>query len=308
MSYRTAAVLAAAGLCTPTLVAQESQQLIFQVAHPGGTWSNLVTALSGDQIEFRVMINYTGTRTDLLGLGNARFQPTFSGFDNAGAGASRDEFLPWLNNGTSSNGIPNSVLTQAQGASTAPLVAYSRVFPYASVAMASGNMNVLTEFRHDVGHNRAPAGSWARIAGTFSSNWPLPSQTAPPIPTAEINNILRGIASSQLNQTNAGAAWAGGTSNLIVFRGAFRLALDNMDSRVVELSIAEGSLLRNGGTNSADDRRYIAWQVSPTDLGSYRAFSTQILGATVAVVPAPSGALIFAAASWAVTKRRRHAS
>jgi len=303
------ALIVTVGAAASMAAAQESQQIIYQVAHPDGTWSNAVAAMPGDRIEFRVMINYTGTRTDLLGLGNARFQPTFSNFDNTGEGSSRDSFEPFTRNGGSAGG-PNpppwpTMVTPEEAQSTAPVMGgYGRVFPFGSTAMNAASFNVLTDFRHDGGSHGAPQGSWARLAGGYCSNWPQASLAATPVPTGDLLNILRGVATSQLAQASAGTAWQGGTQNITVFRGAILLSADNPDVRTIEMGVADGSLLRVGNAESADDSRYIAWQQSATDLGSYRVLDTQVLGANIMIVPAPAGAALLAAGLLVAARRR----
>ncbi|HYF14918.1 MAG TPA: hypothetical protein VD971_07600 [Phycisphaerales bacterium] len=299
------AIVALAG-ATTTVLAQAPEangsQMRFEVLN-GATWGSSINANPGETVDFRVVVSYTGTRTDLLALGNARFQPTFSNFDNSGTGADRDNFRPWLNGGTSGNNIPGSLLSQAEGNSTATLPAYGRVFPFGSTAMNSGGSNILTEFRHDGGANRAPAGSWARLSGSFGSNWPLPALTTTPVATNELLGILRGVAASQLAQASAGSAWQGGTQNIVIFRGAITLSNDGA-ARTITISNAEGSLLRVGNAQSADDARYIAWQESATDLGSYRTAVNVVSGA-ITVIPSPASLALLGLGGLAAARRRR---
>ncbi|HYF13849.1 MAG TPA: hypothetical protein VD971_02120 [Phycisphaerales bacterium] len=303
-AFTVKALVVAAGCCGAIARAQESQRVQFEVLN-GGVWSPMVIALPGHTVDFRVVVSYTGSRTDLLALGNMRFQPAISNFDNTGSGASRDQFLPWLNGGVSGNNTPFSMLTQAEGNSNTPLAAYGRVFPFGATAMNAAGQNTLTEFRHDGGANRAPAGSWARLAGSFASNWPLPALTTPPVPTNELLGILRGVAAGQLSQASAGSAWQGGTQDIVVFRGAIRISSD-IQGRLLQLGLAEGSMLRAGDVSSADDNRYIAWQQSPTDIGSHRVFETTILPATIWIpIPAPSALALGAFGALAASRRRR---
>ena len=71
-------------------------QLRFEVLNPQtGTWgSTYPDAMSGEQVEFRVVASYVGTRTDLFAMGEVLYQPTISNVDNTGAGPSADQIAP----------------------------------------------------------------------------------------------------------------------------------------------------------------------------------------------------------------------
>jgi len=301
-TFTIQALVAAIGCCGTLAHAQDSQQVRFEVFN-GATWSSSVDVGPEARIEFRVVVSYTGTRTDLLALGSMRFQPTISNFDLTGSDTQRDRLHPWRNGGVSGNNIPGSMISQAEAASPS-LPSYGRVFPFGAVAMNAAGQNTLTEFHHQNGSDRAPAGSWARLAGGFSSNWPLPALTNVPVPADEMLNIDRGIAISQLAVISAGTAWQGGTQNIVVFRGA--ITLGDQLLRTLVLGAAQGSFLRNGDAQSADDSRYIAWQTSPADAGSHRAFNTVIVPGHINIlVPAPSALALAAAGLLAAARRRR---
>jgi len=94
----------------------------------------------------------------------------------------------------------------------------------------------------------------------------------------------------------------GGTQDIVVFRGAVQLST-NAGNRTLILSNAAGSLLRVGGVGSDDDARYVAWQTSTTDNGSYRSAVQVLTGAIV--IPTPGGLALLAVGGIAAARRRR---
>lgn len=279
-----------------------------QVFNPDiGAWTTSVGAAPGGRVEWRVVVSYTGTNTNVYALGSMTYQPTFSNADNTGPNV--DQLAPWRNGGVQGNGVANSMLSVAEGASGAALASYGRVV-FGATAANSSSQNIVTTHRHggDFASARAPAGSWLRVAGSFVTQWPLP---ALPLPTdatpTELSNINRGI---QANQTAAQSAIIGfpntshvaGTQNMVVFRGALLLSTD-LRSDNITLGVAAGTQQRVGGINSADDTRYISWQTGISDNGSWRTGFT-INSATI-VIPAPASLALVLCAWTSLTHRRR---
>jgi len=280
-------------------------RLSFQVFN-GTSWTNSIDVLPGSNVQFRVTVSYIGTNTNVFALGNMRMQPTFGGVDNTNDLNGLDNLAPWRNNGDSGNTqpAPNGMMTQAEA--SLPVVAdMGRVFPFGSTGMsgtsATGTRG--TTFRHDGGANRAPAGSWMRLSGFSSSNWPLPTMTAAQATAAEINNILRGVAISQLSQANANGAHLAGTADVVVFRGSITLSAAT-DVRTVTISNAQGSLLRHGSVGSAVDDRYVSWQTSSTDLGSWRT-GVLVENGLINVVPTPASLALLGLGGLVAARRRR---
>lgn len=276
----------------------------------GTQWSSTATAQPGSQFEYRITMSYTGTATDIVGLGSARYQPTFSNAVNTGD--SLDTHAPFRNSGVNGNSIANSMLSAAEGASGAALLSYGRVV-YGSTGMSTSSLNVLTQFRHGGGApiNNAPPGSYIRLAGSDVVQFP-----APHIPSAEqatpgaINQIARGVPASQRSPIENNAPnpnFVAGIQDVVIFRGAMVLAAGNAN-RVMTISNADGSLLRgqygSDTVSSADDTRYVMWWASTNDPISTL---VTIESAQVQVVPAPSALGLLSAAGVWVTRRRRHA-
>lgn len=289
--------------CALGQIESNASSLRFEV-WDGAVWSNQLVVVPGARVEYRAVVNYTGTSTVPLALGSIRYQPTFSNIDNDGA--SVDGNAPFRNNGVSGVVYANSTLTTAEGVTSQPLPTYGRV-NFAATAMQSSTLNVLTQFRHGGGFAQtgAPTGSWIRLAGSSVTAWPQPTLSAPT--AAELNMIARGVVSSQASLLNPVGTppnpfYISGTQNLVVFRGALLLS-DLNDIRTITLSSAPGSQDRAGFIGSPDDARFMTWQTSAFG-GSYRT-GVVISDARIVVIPAPPGVACVALAAIAVTRRRR---
>ncbi len=287
---------------------QNATRVDMQVFNPDiGAWTTSVGAAPGGRVEWRVVVSYTGTNTNVYALGSMTYQPTFSNADNTGPNV--DQLAPWRNGGLQGNAVVNSMLSAAEGASGAALASYGRVV-FGATAANSSSQNIVTTHRHggNFASARAPAGSWLRVAGSFVTQWPLPTLPLNVDATAtELNNINRGI---QANQTAAQSAIIGfpntshvaGTQNMVVFRGALLLSPDARTDNIT-LDITAGTQQRAGGVNSAEDIRFIAWQTGISDNGSWRTGFT-INSATI-VIPAPGFAALLGASTLFVIRRKR---
>lgn len=271
----------------------------------GTSWGNTVNASPGQQVEYRVVMNYTGPRTDLLGLGGARYQVSFSNADNSGA--SRDNLAAFPDEGVST--YFRNLLMAADGANGAPLTSYGRV-TYGINTQSFTNQNRLTNFRHggDFPQGGALAGSWLRVAGEFVSEWPASTLSASEATATDVNRIARGVIAAQLSQFRVGDGapntnFVGGVHDIVVFRHA--ITLSDLDvARTMELSIVEGSLQRAGSVNSGDDRRFIAWHEQViADIGSFRT-SVAIVPATI-VIPTPGVLAVVGLSGMLAARRRR---
>lgn len=317
MNCSTSAILAFVSFCG-VAAAQTYEQggatIRFQVFDPAanggaGLWTSTRTAFPGQQVEWRVVVSYTGTRTDLFALGEARYQPTVSNADNVGTGAAVDQIGAWRNGGNSGNGLPGSMLSTAEGENGAPLATYGRV-NYGGVAANVATNNGHTLFRHTAGSDGAPTGNWLRIAGSFVSQWPRELNfPIPPLDVTanDINRILLGTAALQVSQSLDGAHHTAGTQNLVVLRQA--LIMSNATStRTVQISSFRESFGRVGGVSGADegdDRRYIAWQTGPSDNWGHRTIEPVIIPATITFIPSPGAVGVLGAVGFVCARRRR---
>ncbi|HLP84385.1 MAG TPA: hypothetical protein VK157_08545 [Phycisphaerales bacterium] len=289
--------------CVLGQIEPNASSLRFEV-WDGTAWSNQLVVVPGARVEYRAVVNYTGTSTVPLALGSIRYQPTFSNIDNDGT--SVDGNAPFRNNGVSGVVYANSTLTTAQGVTSQPLPTYGRV-NFAGTAMQSSTLNVLTQFRHggDFAQAGAPTGSWIRLAGSSVTTWPQPTLSAPT--AAELNMIARGVVSSQASLLNPigtppNPFHISGTQNLVVFRGALLLS-DLTDVRTITLSSAPGSQDRASAVGGTDDARFMTWQTSAFG-GSYRT-GVVVSDASIVVVPNPSGIACVALAAMVTPWRRR---
>ena len=191
------AVSASVVLAQGTLPAYPLESEIRLEVWNGSSWGNTVNASPGQQVEYRVVINYTGPRTDLLGLAGSRYQVSFSNADNVGA--SQDNLAAFPQAGLSN--YSSNMLTAADGANGAALPAYGRV-SFGYLGQYTVLQNLLTNFRHggESAQAGAPAGSWLRVAGNFVSVWPLQTVSAAEATALNLNRIERGVNATQQSQ------------------------------------------------------------------------------------------------------------
>ena len=284
-------------------------QLRFEVWN-GASWASNANAVAGQQIEFRAVVNYTGTATDVTAMGEILYQPIFDHADNSGAGAQQDQIADLIY--ASGFGIAGSLLSQADGADGNPRpvsgtntdsVGYGRC-NFGQTGM-SGTTTGLSAFRHSAGSNGAPAGEWLRIAGASVSTWPVfPLNTVALATATNINLIKRGVSANQLSANLTGSNHLPGTQGLIVFRGAIILS-DDPAARTMAINSKFDFLNRDGSTSNADDDRYMTWQKGAADNGTYKV-GVEFVPATITVaVPTPGAAALLGLGGLVAIRRRR---
>ncbi|HEX2838224.1 MAG TPA: hypothetical protein VHN77_08885 [Phycisphaerales bacterium] len=250
----------------------ELRFLVFDPAAAGGQgeWVRSMGAQPGQQVEWRVDMVYTGTRSDLFALGEVLYQPTIANADNMDGGDGIDALGPWGPIPPQCDFVPcdssDPQARQALARLGTPLQAYGRV-NFGGMSQSATGSNILTAFRHSNGSNGAPPGEWIRIAGSFVTLWPGPLNTCP-VTATDINRILRGVSSQQQSSSLAPFFHMPGLSPTI-FRQALVLS-DRPDARVIEIGTFPEAFRRVGGTASCDDRRYSSWQTGTADSGSHR--------------------------------------
>ncbi len=273
----------------------------------GAQWTNTVNAHPGDRIEWRAVISYTGTRTDVQGLAEALYQPIIPNADNEGP--VMDQLGPWRNGGNDGQNIAGSLLSVAQGNNGAPLTTYGRVGFGLPVASATG-FNTHTLFRHSGESNGAPPGDWLRISGTFGAQWPV-SGNETTWTSDDSNRVLRGMAAAQYSRAISGGEqnshWRGGTQNLVILRQALFIG-DASQERSLEITCDEASLRRAEMTQeSTDNRRYVSWytQDIQTFTDAYRTSLTVTPALAFVTVPAPGTAACVGVLTCFLSRRRR---
>ncbi|HLP83928.1 MAG TPA: hypothetical protein VK157_06220 [Phycisphaerales bacterium] len=286
-----------------------SSRLFYQVFDTTtNAWTTSTTVTPGSRIEWRALVSYTGTNTSVSALGGVTYQPTLSNIDNDDADGSRDELGAWRAASSPVVPPPSSILSREEGEFGGVLPSYGRV-QYGAIAMNSSSLNTMTTFRHAGSAAGAPAGSWFRVAGLSVTSWPVPElPTAADATAANLNAINRGVFSSQQSAVNpitlaANTFHSAGTQNLVIFRGALILS-DQADPRAIELSTAAGTQQRIGAVADVDDRRYMTWQTSSTDSGSWRS-GVVLESATINVIPSPGSITAIAVGVACVVRRRR---
>lgn len=276
--------------------------LTYQVALPGGAWGSNVVAPVGTRVEWRAILNFTGTQA-AAALGRIYYQPVFGNTDNTGT---TDNLGAWRNGGSSGQGnttLAQGLLSAAEGASSNQLADYGRVvFGFTSRSTTAGSSGALTGVRHN-GDNGAPAGSYIRIAGTNNGTW-YPA-TQPNGSVALNNQILWGVVSD--NNTAASTWFSAGTQGVVVLRQAF--IVGDQDARTITLNSEAATLQRAGGSSGTDDTRFMTWAAAGEG-GSTATIRVGVnyAGATITVPPVPApGAVALLGLGGLVAGRRRRA-
>jgi hypothetical protein len=280
--------------------------LRFEVALPGGAWSDFVQVAPGQRVEWRAVLTYTGS-VPAAALGRIIFQPTFSNVDNVGPRVDQVGF--WRNGGSS--GQANSTLAAGllgvtEGNLSASLGSgYGRVrYGFTSRSTAPGNSGPLMAHRHSSGSEGAPAGDYLRIAGANATNWMNPLYSG-----YSHNEILWGIVS---DNPNASSTWfTAGTTNIVLFRQAFIPAAElSVFSRTVTLSADAYGLQRAGGSTGSDDTRFMTW-AAPGEGGSTAtirvgvSFTPARIRIPASLIPSPGSAILLGIGGLWVGCRRR---
>lgn len=229
----------------------------FEVAHACGPWTDLVFALPGDRIEWRVVISYTGTSA-AAALGRIYYQPLIINADINGEGSNRDQLGTWRNGGSSGQGnttLAQGLLTPAEGQDSCPLVnGYGRVrFGFTSRSTTAGGSGPLMGHLHTPGvGNDTPlhaagfmptSGGFIRIAGANATSW-YPSNINicdfPPCPSTLISwgNVA--------DNNSAASTWfMSGTQNIVIFRQSITVSGDS-GTRCLAISAEPASLMYYG--------------------------------------------------------------
>lgn len=275
--------------------------LSYQVALPGGAWGSSVVAPVGTRVEWRAVLNFTGTQA-AQALGRIYYQPVFSNADNTGT---TDNLGAWRNGGNSGQGnttLAQGILSLAEGNNSASLADYGRVhYGFTSRSTTAGSSGSLTGIRHN-SDGGSPAGSFIRIAGTNNPTWypgNIPNGTVP------LNNqILWGVVSDNNSSTNT---WfQAGTQGVVIFRQAF--IVGDQDARTITLNSEAATLQRAGGSAGTDDTRFMTWAAAGEG-GSNATIRAGVAynGAEIIVpaIPAPGAVALLGLGGLVAGRRRR---
>lgn len=281
--------------------------LRYQVAVNGGAWGSNVTIAPGDRVEWRAVLNFTGTQA-AAALGRIYYQPVFGNVDNAGAGANQDNLGAWRNGGASGQGnttLAQGLLSAAEGNNSGALADYGRVvFGFTSRSTTAGSSGALTGIRHN-SDGGSPAGSFIRIAGTNNGTWYPASQ---PNGSVALNNqILWGVVAD--NNTATSTWFSAGTQGVVIFRQAFIASTDAPvgTDRIVSLNSEAATLQRAGGSSGTDDTRFMTWAAAGEG-GSTATIRSGVAyeGATITIaVPAPGAVALLGLGGLVAGRRRR---
>jgi len=285
--------------------------LRYQVAVNGGAWGSNVSVAPGDRVEWRAVLNFTGTQA-AAALGRIYYQPVFSNVDNTGAGATQDQLGAWRNGGSSGQGnttLAQGLLSVAEGSNSGALSSYGRVrFGFTSRSTAAGNSGGLTGFDHAAtadsninGLSASGGFGLIRIAGANNPNWYPES-----IPAGSIalnNQILWGVVSD--NPAPTSTWFLGGTQDLVLFRQSLTLS-DATDLRTISLTSEAATLFRAGGGAGTDDTRFMR-SAAAGEGGSTATIrnGVEYVAGVINVVPTPGAVALLGLGGLVAGRRRR---
>lgn len=266
---KTSAFVVGSTLLAAAANAQIGATLRYEVALPGGTWGSSVTINPGDRVEWRAVVNFTGTQA-AAALARIRYQPVLSNADNEGAMDQVGDFRI----------LPNPLLDVSEGQSTQSLATYGRVTYAMSLAPT------YLAHRHSGGTNGAPAGDYIRIALTSGTQWYPPSGGG-----TTLNSVV---------SDNQNTALLTGTQNLTIFRQAFIASSD------VPATVRTLSLYSEAGATGNVDEPLMTWALpgESTTTATVRT-AVAFIPATINIVPAPSVLTLSTLSVFAASRRRR---
>lgn len=253
--------------------AQIGATLRYEVALPGGEWGSSVSINPGDRVEWRAVVNFTGTQA-AQAVGRVIYQPVLSNADNAG---------PSIDDIGAFRAGADPILSQSEGQSTLSLASYGRVSYGVSLS------HLFLGHRHSAGSNGAPAGEYIRIARDTETQWYPPNGSG---------STLGSVFSD--NNSAISTRFVAGTQNMTIFRQAF-IASSDVPTQMRTLSLFSEA----GGTPTLDGFPTMTWALAGEG-GSTATVRTNLefIPATINIVPAP-GVLAFASLGGFCALRRR---
>jgi len=239
-------------------------------------WSNNINVLPGSTVEFRALLNYTGSAA-AFGLSTAVFQPTVSNWNTA-----TDTLLPFRNVGTS----------PATGGVLADSGNYGRILPFAAAGISTTNA-----LR---GHTNNVLGvNYLRVAQNNTTNWVGLGATSG-IGAANNFNGAGGIAvgNKPFGSVVAGVdpVFSQATQNVEVLRLAITIGGAADRSLIVDAPLL--------GNRLSNNVRSVSWFSSAGDNIGGVTGAISVETALINVVPTP-GALALLGLGGLVTGRRR---
>lgn len=254
--------------------AQIGATLRYEVALPGGTWGSSVNVNPGDRVEWRAVVNFTGTQA-AAAVGRIFYQPVLNNVDNAGGNI---DSIGVFRTGA------DPILPQSEGQSTASLASYGRVSYGLSLTPT------FLDHRHSGGANGAPAGDFIRIARTAETQWYPPSGSG---------SIAGSISSD--NNSAASTRFVAGTQNMTVFRQAF-IASSDAAAQMRTISLFSEA----GGTAILEGNPIMMWAAAGEG-GSTATIRTNLefIPATINIVPAPGVLGLATLGGFCAFRRRR---
>ena len=269
----TAVLIAIAGLSHAALGATSMRVQVSRALQED--WQSSIQASTGDSIDVRVVIGYSGTDSP-IGLSFACFQPTVSNW------LASDTMLPLVNGGLGGQvTVPVGAVQDLPGQ-------YGRVIPYAQVAMTSS-----TFLR---GHTNLVNGTnYLRIAQAQVTNW-----------IGGLGNTSGGSGGNNLQLGNIGRTtqdppFNPATTNVVVFKFGITLSPSDVSVRTMLADLPIDGIYRgNNGTP------HVEWYRSLTEVTGSLHEPPTITPASIFVnVPAPA-ALGLVVPGLALARRRRN--
>lgn len=280
MKKVVASMVAVAGMAVAAHAQVGTTLVEIQVSADGVTWGAQADVQPGAVAHVRYRVSLQGAQA--MGLSGLNMQPTFSGWDNTGAGAFVDSLMPFADVGSNTTSIPGGV-TDASGA-------YGRILPF-----AAPNVTTTNRLR---GHL---SGSLMRVAQNGTTN---------AIGNGSLSNNVNGSGGVPVSQSGGFFApppgFANGTEDVLFLKLGIRVSDDvPATERFIEAGAPAGgwSLYGPSGNQVRAANWLTGYAASGSPTTNYA--PVEVIGGRIRIVPTPASLALLGLGGLVVGRRRR---
>jgi hypothetical protein len=275
-----ASMVALAGMAAAANAQVGVSVLEIQVSADGISWGAQADVQPGAVAHVRYRISLVGAQA--MGLSGLNMQPTFSGWDNTGAGAFVDSLMAFADTGSNTT-TPAGGVTDASGN-------YGRILPF-----AAPNVTTTNRLR---GHL---SGSLMRVAQNGTTN---------AIGAGSSSNNVNGSGGVPVSQSGGFFApppgFAAGTEDVLFLKLGVRVSEDvPATERFIEAGAPSGGFSLYGPTGA--QVRAANWITGYAASGSPTTnyAPVEVIGGRIRIVPTPASLALLGLGGLVIGRRRR---